>query len=220
MCRNDFSLFPFSARRDILKNVLGSPSHSFLQNSPLVDFVASLHASEKFGRQVTHHRISKSVEAVFGEPVKPLSSAMRAVLDHAGIEHLYSHQARSTDFVRAGRNVVISTPTASGKSLIYNLPVIDRFLRDPDATSIFLFPLKALAQNQVGAFSALTDNWVTEARPRISIYDGDTSGHFRKKIRENPPSVLVTNPEMLHLAVLPFHAQWIVFLAIAFSRGY
>lgn len=190
-----------------------SRSARFAKDSPLGDFVASLLASERFGRQVTHHRIFENVEATFENPGKPLSSAIRAVLGHAGIEHLYSHQARGTDLVRAGRNVVVSTPTASGKSLIYNLPVIDRFLRDPDASSLFLFPLKALAHDQIGAFSALTDHWVPEARPRIAVYDGDTSSHFRKKIRENPPTVLVTNPDMLHLAVLPFHAQWTAFLA-------
>ncbi|CAK7045207.1 MAG: hypothetical protein DELT_02999 [Desulfovibrio sp.] len=190
-----------------------SSSSCFSEQTPLADFVASLLASDRFGRQVTHHRILESVEACYGDPVKSLSTAMKTVLAHSSIERLYSHQARATDLVRAGRNVVISTPTASGKSLIYNLPVIDRFLYDPDATSIFLFPLKALAQDQIGGFSTLTDHWATDARPRISVYDGDTTAHFRKKIRENPPTVLVTNPEMLHLAVLPFHAQWTTFLA-------
>lgn len=190
-----------------------SPRSSSRKDSPLADFIASLLASGRFGRQVTHHRMIENTDAVFGEPVKPLSAAMTATLEKAGIGRLYSHQAKATDLVRAGRNVVVSTPTASGKSLIYSLPVIDRFLRDPDATSLFLFPLKALAQDQRGAFSALTDHWPTDARPRISIYDGDTSPHFRKKIRGNPPTVLITNPEMLHLAVLPFHAQWAAFLA-------
>lgn len=183
------------------------------KDSPLADFVASLLASERFGRQVTHHRMLDAVPGIFGAPRKPLSAAMLAVLERAGIPRLYSHQAHATDLVRAGRDVVVATPTASGKSLIYNLPVLDRFLRDPDATSIFLFPLKALAQDQISAFSTLTDHWATDARPRISVYDGDTSDHFRRKIRENPPQILITNPEMLHLAVLPHHARWTAFLA-------
>ncbi len=179
----------------------------------LADFVDALIASDRFGRQVTHHRVQNPVEGVYAEPRKPLSTAMRIVLEKAGISHLYSHQALATDLVRAGRDVVVSTPTASGKSLIYNLPVLDRFLHDPDATSIFLFPLKALAQDQLSAFSTLTDHWVTEARPRIAVYDGDTSDHFRRKIRENPPQIVITNPEMLHLAVLPLHSRWTTFLA-------
>jgi len=183
------------------------------KDGPLADFVASMLASERFGRQVTHHRTLEAVPGTFGEPRKPLNAAMLAVLERAGIPRLYSHQAHATDLVRAGRDVVVATPTASGKSLIYNLPVLDRFLRDPDATSIFLFPLKALAQDQIAAFSALTDHWATDARPRISVYDGDTSDHFRRKIRENPPQILITNPEMLHLAVLPHHARWTAFLA-------
>ena len=179
----------------------------------LRDFVDSLLASERFGRQVTHHRIIEPVAAEYKETRKPLSTAMRVVLEKAGIPALYSHQADATDLVRAGRDVVVATPTASGKSLIYSLPVVDRFLYDPDSTSLFLFPLKALAQDQISAFSSLTAHWASDAKPRISVYDGDTSAHFRKKIRENPPQVLISNPDMLHLAVLPFHAQWATFLA-------
>lgn len=183
------------------------------ERGPLADFVASLLASERFGRQVTHHRVMDSLPGEYADPRKPLSSAMLAVLERAGIASLYSHQAHATDLVRAGRNVVVSTPTASGKSLIYNLPVLDRLLHDSDATSIFLFPLKALAQDQIAAFSALTAHWPTDARPRIAVYDGDTSDHFRRKIRKNPPQILVTNPDMLHLAILPHHSRWTTFLA-------
>lgn len=184
-----------------------------VENSLLADFVRSLLASERFGRQVTHHRVVEPTGAIYGEPQKKMNTAIKSVFERAGIAKLYSHQALATDLVRAGRDVVISTSTASGKSLAYNLPVVDRFLYDPDATSLFLFPLKALAQDQVSAFSALTSHWATEARPRISVYDGDTSDYFRRKIRENPPQVLVTNPDMLHLAVLPFHPRWTTFLA-------
>ncbi|MDL2210450.1 DEAD/DEAH box helicase [Desulfovibrio sp. OttesenSCG-928-O18] len=189
------------------------PADTSAENGLLADFVRSLLASERFGRQVTHHRVMEPTDAIYAEPQKKLNTAIKTVLQQAGIARLYSHQATATDLVRAGRDVVVSTPTASGKSLTYNLPVVDRFLYDPDATSLFLFPLKALAQDQVSAFSALTARWATEAKPRISVYDGDTSDHFRRKIRENPPQVLVTNPDMLHLAVLPFHSRWTTFLA-------
>ena len=109
--------------------------------------------------------------------------------------------------------MVAAVPTAGGKSLIYNLPVIERFLHDPESTSLYLFPLKALAQDQLAAFAAMTDHWAKDARPTAAVYDGDTSPHFRKKIREHPPTALFTNPEMLHLAMLPHHALWSTFFA-------
>jgi DEAD/DEAH box helicase domain-containing protein len=135
------------------------------------------------------------------------------VLQGQGVERLYSHQALATDLIRAGRHVIAATPTASGKTFVYNLPVLERFLHDPESRALYLFPLKALAQDQLAAFNALTAHWPEEARPRAAIYDGDTTPWFRKKIRENPPQVLLTNPEMLHLALLPHHEKWAEFLA-------
>ncbi len=182
-------------------------------DSPLADYIRALLASPRFGRQITCHHVLPEREALHADPRRPWSAAVRKVLETAGIPALYSHQAAATDLIRAGHNVVAATPTASGKSLIYNLPVIERFLHDSEATALYLFPLKALAQDQAAAFNALTSAWPKDARPSLGIYDGDTSDHFRRKIRRNPPSVLVTNPEMLHLAVLPHHQQWTTFLA-------
>ena len=108
---------------------------------------------------------------------------------------------------------MVATPTASGKTLCYSLPILEKCLQDPDSRALMLFPLKALAQDQLAAFGELTGHWPEAARPSIAIYDGDTTDHFRRKIRKNPPNVLITNPEMLHLAILPFHEQWTTFLA-------
>ena len=138
---------------------------------------------------------------------------MEGVLRELSIQGLYSHQAQAIDALRAGRNVMVATPTASGKSLIYSLPVIENFLRDPDARALFLFPLKALAQDQLASFQAMTAHWPEEARPRAAVYDGDTSSHFRRKIRQDPPQVLLTNPEMLHLSLLPHHHLWTTLFA-------
>ncbi|MDL2279783.1 DEAD/DEAH box helicase, partial [Desulfovibrio sp. OttesenSCG-928-G11] len=134
--------------------------------------------------------------------------AVRGVLAQMGIKQLYSHQAEAADYLRAGKSVIAATPTASGKSLIYALPVLEQFLRDPEARSIFLFPLKALARDQLAAFEAMTAHWPKEARPEAAVYDGDTTAHFRSKIRARPPQVLLTNPEMLHLSLLPHHHLW------------
>ena len=109
--------------------------------------------------------------------------------------------------------MVVATPTASGKSLIYNLPVLERHLRDSEAGALYLFPLKALAQDQLAGLQRLVSGWPEEARLTAALYDGDTSDHFRRKIRRDPPTVLISNPEMLHLALLPHHEQWAPFLA-------
>jgi DEAD/DEAH box helicase domain-containing protein len=115
--------------------------------------------------------------------------------------------------LRAGGNVVVSTPTASGKTLVYNLPVLEQCLANPDSKALYLYPLKALAQDQLKAFRELTAFWPEDSRPSAAIYDGDTTQHFRKKIREDPPNVLMTNPEMLHLSLLPHHEAWSAFWA-------
>lgn len=142
----------------------------------------------------------------------PWPEAISSLLRKRGIR-LYSHQALATDHIRAGHSIVAATPTASGKSLIYNLPVLEQHLRDPETRSLYLFPLKALAQDQLAAFRSLCSDWPADARPAVEIYDGDTSDYKRKKIRNDPPSALVTNPEMLHLAIMPWHQNWTTFLS-------
>lgn len=176
-------------------------------------YIQALLGSAHFAGQVVYHRCLPAQQAVFAAPLRPLPAALQNVLAAQGVRDLYAHQAHALDCIRAGRSVVVATPTASGKSLIYNLPVIEQHLRDPDAHALYIFPLKALAQDQKAAFEQLVMPWPAEARPRIAIYDGDTSDHFRRKIRRDPPSVLITTPEMLHLAILPFHEQWTPFLA-------
>ena len=181
--------------------------------SPVGEYVAALLSSQKLGRQVTCHRLLPAVQAQYASPHHPWPAAVDRLLADHGIRGLYSHQALATDHIRAGHSVVVATPTASGKSLIYNLPVLEHFLRDPDAHALYLFPLKALAQDQLATFNALTQCWPEQARPLAALYDGDVSDHLRRKIRQEPPTVLVSNPEMLHLAILPYHELWAPFLA-------
>lgn len=176
-------------------------------------YIQALLASSHFAGQVVHHRCLPVQEAVFSPLLRGLSVGVQRLLEGQGLQSLYSHQAQAMDYIRGGRSVVVATPTASGKSLIYNLPVVEQHLRDSDAHALYIFPLKALAQDQRAAFERLVAPWPEAARPTIAIYDGDTSDHFRRKIRRDPPSVLITTPEMLHLAILPFHEQWTPFLA-------
>ena len=181
--------------------------------SRIAEYVSALLASRELGDLVVHHEVLPGRAARLGECARPWPVSLERVLEMRGITGLYTHQARAMDLLRAGRGVVAATPTASGKTLIYNLPVMERVLADPDARALYLFPLKALAQDQLKAFQAMAAAIPEEQRPRAAIYDGDTSQHFRRKIRQDPPHVLMTNPEMLHLAILPHHDKWAAFLA-------
>ena len=112
---------------------------------------------------------------------------MDEILRHSGIDKLYRHQSEALDYIRSGRHVVVATPTASGKTLIYNLPVFEKILRKNETKALYLFPLKALAQDQHRTFSQMA-SFFNEATPRAEIYDGDTTTYRRKRIRETPPS--------------------------------
>ena len=180
---------------------------------PIAEYVAALLGSRRLGHQVVIHRPLPAAEAIHAPTARPWPKAVHSLLEASGLEELYAHQALAADMVRAGRHVVVATPTASGKTIVYNLPVIERVLHDPDTRALYLFPLKALAQDQLKTFTSLTEPWPKGARPEAAIYDGDTSAWFRKKIRDNPPHVLMTNPEMLHLSLLPHHEQWAAFWA-------
>lgn len=180
--------------------------------SPVGRYIDDLLACPRLGPQICHHQVLPEAPALFAENRRPWPGAIGKLLAERGIS-LYSHQALATDHIRAGHSVVAATPTASGKSLIYNLPVLERHLLDPEARALYLFPLKALAQDQLQSFNALCASWPEEARPTAALYDGDTSDHMRRKIRRDPPTTLITNPEMLNLAILPNHGQWAPFLA-------
>jgi DEAD/DEAH box helicase domain-containing protein len=137
-----------------------------------------------------------------GEMHPALAGALRA----RGIEQLYSHQREAWEAVQEGRSVTVVTPTASGKTLCFNLPVLDRILRDPDARALYLFPTKALAQDQLAALDALVQ--ATGADLRAFTYDGDTPADARQAIRARA-HVVVSNPDMLHKGILPHHTKWV-----------
>jgi DEAD/DEAH box helicase domain-containing protein len=178
------------------------------ETGDVAEYVAALLASARLGPQVAHHRVLPAAPAVFADPTRPFPRHLAGLLAARGIDRLYAHQAAATDVSRAGRHVAVATPTASGKTMTYLLPVLEEIAKNPDSRAIFLFPLKALAQDQKKAIEELTASLPASSRPRAAIYDGDTSPHFRRKIRENPPHILITNPEMLHLSLLPGHESW------------
>ena len=125
-----------------------------------------------------------------------------------GIEQMYSHQTVAIEHALAGRNAVVTTPTASGKTLCYNAPVVHSILRDPSARALYLFPTKALAQDQLAELHELAEVLSAhEAQIGVFTYDGDTPQDARRAIRGNAHIVL-TNPDMLHSGVLPHHPRW------------
>ncbi|MHC1712955.1 MAG: DEAD/DEAH box helicase [Solidesulfovibrio sp.] len=160
------------------------------------------------GHLVVHHRVFPASPPLFADPARPFIRPVADLLAARGIPRLYAHQARATDLARAGRHVAVATPTASGKTMTYLLPVLEEVIKNPDSRAIFLYPLKALAQDQLKAIGELTASLPSSSRPTAAIFDGDTSPHFRRKIRDNPPHILITNPEMLHLSLLPNHDAW------------
>ena len=144
-----------------------------------------------------------------GPELAPLPADLRpelaAALAGRGVERLYSHQAEAYTHVRAGRHLVVVTPTASGKTLCYNLPVLQRLLERPSSRALYVFPTKALAQDQLAELGALTAPLPLDIR--VSTYDGDTPPGQRTAIRDGGHIVL-TNPDMLHTGVLPHHTRW------------
>jgi DEAD/DEAH box helicase domain-containing protein len=138
----------------------------------------------------------------------PLQTDRRLIsaLAARGIDRLYTHQAQTFAAVLQRQNAVVVTPTASGKTLCYNLPVVQTLLDQPEARALYLFPTKALAQDQMQELHGLITE--LEVDIRTFTYDGDTPGDARRKIRE-AGHVVVTNPDMLHTGILPHHTKWV-----------
>ena len=133
-----------------------------------------------------------------------LPAPLRDALTALGISSLYSHQSQAWTHARAGKNVVLATSTASGKTLAYNLPVLASLLKNPDAKALYFFPTKALTQDQLSNLHFLQSKI---SNLQSAIYDGDTPKRDRPTIRKNT-RILLTNPDMLHTGILPHHTNW------------
>lgn len=151
--------------------------------------------------------------AAFAEPGVPWPAGARVALDALGIARLYVHQAEALERTVRGENVLLATPTASGKTLAYLLAFLAAHALDPGARAIFLYPLKALARDQLTVVRRVLAAVGLPAAEAAEVYDGDTPESLRRKIRRAPPAVILTNPDMLHLGILPSHDTWAGFLA-------
>ncbi len=168
----------------------------------ILEGLASRYRADEVLTAVKHIPAREAEYRPMPDWVRPeLAAAYRA----KGIDKLYSHQAASAELARAGKNFVVVTPTASGKTLCYNLPVLNALLENPDTRALYLFPTKALAQDQLTELHDLATR--LDDCFGVFTYDGDTPSDARKAIRERG-HVIVTNPDMLHTGILPHHTKW------------
>ena len=173
--------------------------------APVSQVLDSFAERDPNGEILTAVRHYPACAAQWAEFPSWLHEDLRAAYTAKGIRQLYSHQAAAAEAVFAGKNIVVVTPTASGKTLCYNLPVLHQILADTDTRALYLFPTKALAQDQLAELYDL--NQRLENRFGVFTYDGDTPSDARKAIREKGHIVL-TNPDMLHTGILPHHTRW------------
>lgn len=178
----------------------------------LDDYIRSLKKYKGFSGDIVCHRTIPAKEPDFASGESGFKNNLTPLLRFLGIKKLYNHQKIAMDLIEKGSHTVIATPTASGKSLIYNLPVIDRLMEDPASCALYLFPLKALARDQLNTVRHLLKT-AEEIRPqaqvlKAAVYDGDINPYQKAKIRKAPPQILLSNPEMLHLSMLAHHHLW------------
>lgn len=155
---------------------------------------------------ISHWEVIPTREPLYSDFPESIEDRITSVLNKKGIKRLYSHQATAIENIFSGKNVVVVTPTASGKTLCYNLPVLNEILKNTGSRALYLFPTKALSQDQVAELHEL----ITLLGKDIKTYtfDGDTPQSARKAIRA-AGDVVVTNPDMLHQGILPHHTKWI-----------
>jgi DEAD/DEAH box helicase domain-containing protein len=157
-------------------------------------------------REIACKRVLPARPARHGEWPEWLDARVRFALQARGAMQPYSHQAEAWAALHAGRDLVVATPTASGKSLCYHAPVLDALVRDPAARALYLYPTKALARDQIEELRALGEG-LAGAHIGVAVYDGDTPGDERRAVRGRA-QIIATNPDMLHSGILPHHDRW------------
>ena len=173
-------------------------------------FISHLMAQPTYSGQVVHVEHIPPREARYGELEHPLVAALQDCLNEHGLFPLYTHQAEAVNSVRQGMNVVVSTASASGKSLCYNTAVLEAVLTERRSRALYLFPTKALAQDQLRALQELFCPGLIRW-DEVATFDGDTPQAERAEIRKRA-RIILTNPDMLHVGILPNHQSWSRFL--------
>lgn len=184
------------------------------ERKKIAEIIEELKSLEWYTGQIVPdgHRVFDPQEAVYGELDFPLSQDLvNALYNTRNIQHLYSHQAEALNALHAGENVIIATSTSSGKSLIYQLPVLHALESAPETRAMYIFPTKALAQDQKRSLQAILAALPGREDVLVDTFDGDTPFAERNTIRERA-RIIFTNPDMLHLTILPQEEQWRTFL--------
>ncbi len=176
----------------------------------VADIVGSWKEEQRIRDNIRHEFALPSRDPRFAPFPEGIDPRLVAALKARGVQELYSHQAAAIAAITEGRDVLLATPTASGKTLVYNLPVLQKLSEDPHARALYLFPTKALAQDQYIELKALSEGAGLDARTHT--FDGDTPQDARTVIREHG-SVVISNPDMVHAGVLPHHTKWARFFA-------
>jgi len=173
-------------------------------------FLDHLTSQNSYDGQIVHIERIPPHAPRYGELDKPLAADLHGCLSEHDLLPLYTHQAKAVNRARCGENVVIATSSASGKTLCYNIPVIEKLLVDNDSRALYLYPTKALAQDQL---RGLREQFCPELfeTEDFATYDGDTPQYERADIRKQA-RIILSNPDMLHIGILPNHSQWSRFL--------
>jgi len=174
-------------------------------------FVEGIKKSKDLGPQVVYHRYLPAQDPIYDQS-QIISPEISKVLRKFGIEGLYTHQIQAIEKLKGGKDILVSTPTASGKSLIYNLPVIEEILKKPALRALYIFPLKALEQDQLKNLYDFISG-IKQGQISATIYDGDTPTGDRQRIKNRIPNIILTNPDMLHRGILAYHERWAEFFS-------
>ena len=169
-------------------------------------YIKKLKSNPEFMKNVTSWHVEPPRDAHYGEFPADLDPQIIETLRKRGIQRPYIHQSRAIEAAIARKDFVVVTPTASGKTLCYNVPVLDSILRDPASRALYLFPTKALSSDQVAELYSMIEDMGADIK--AYTYDGDTPASARTAIRQ-AGHVVVTNPDMLHQGILPHHAKWV-----------
>ncbi len=172
----------------------------------LAQLIDYLSRDAEFQQNLTKWNVLQPRPAQFSDFPEALDKRLVGVIQEKNIKQLFTHQAKAFEYVTKGQNIVIVTPTASGKTWSYNLPIFNHFIKNPEARALYLFPTKALSQDQLKELEDI--NKKLQLGLKTYTFDGDTPADIRKTIR-TAGNIVVTNPDMLHQGILPHHTMWI-----------
>src|SRR5690606_32888076 len=174
----------------------------------VAEFLRDVRMHPQYAGQLEHVEVLDERPGTFTSPSRPLPAELSDLLAAHGIDQLYAHQTAALEAARARQDWVVVSGTASGKTLCYNLPILETCWLEPDARALYLFPTKALAQDQLrGLLDLVARDERVAARIRPGVYDGDTPTAQRRRIKAEANLVL-SNPDMLHASILPYHPKW------------